>query len=97
MIPGTNRSIGYGFVAFAKADDEANAKLKLNGSIVGKKWLFVSYAERKDELTQRLKLHFKKGKYCFRSDGKGSDPSNPDGAYVRPSYNGEDGSTEGTK
>ena len=57
----------------------------------------MSYAERKEELTQRLKLHFKKGKDCFRSDGKESDPSNPDGAYVRPSDNGEDGSSQGTK
>ena len=51
MIPGSNRSIGYGFVASAKADDAANAKLKLNGWIVGKKRLFVSYAERKEERT----------------------------------------------
>ncbi|PUU78641.1 hypothetical protein B9Z19DRAFT_1064877 [Tuber borchii] len=54
MIPGTNRSIGYGFVAFAKADDAANAKLKLNGSIVGKKRLFVSYVDRKEERTRDL-------------------------------------------
>ena len=97
MIPGTNRSIGYGFVAFAKADDAANAKLKLNGSIVGKKRLFVSYAERKEERTQRLKLHFKKGKDGLRSDGKEPDPSNPEGAYARPSDNGEEPSIEGTE
>ena len=97
MIPGTNRSIWYGFVEFAKADDATNAKLKLNGSIVGKRWLFVSYVKRKEELTQRLKQHFKKGKECFRSDGKESDPSDPDGAYVRPSGNGEGGSAGGAK
>ena len=97
MIPGTNRSIGYGFVAFAKADDAANAKLKLNGSIVGKKRLFVSYAERKEERTQRLKLHFKKGKDGLRSDGKEPDPSNPEGAYAHPSDNGDERSTEGTE
>ena len=57
----------------------------------------MSYAERKEELTQRLKLHFKKGRDCFRSDGKESDPSNPDGAYVGPSDNGEDRGIEGTK
>jgi len=96
MIPGTNRSIGYGFVAFAKADDAANAKLKLNGSIVGKKRLFVSYAERKEERTQRLKLHFKKGKDGLPSDGKEPDPSNPEGVYTR-SDNREEGSTEGTE
>ena len=47
----------------------------------------------KEELTQRLKLHFKKGRDCFRSDGKESDPSNPDGAYDGPSDNGEDRGT----
>jgi len=97
MIPGTNRSIGYGFVAFAKADDAANAKLKLNGSMVGKKRLFVSYAERKEERTQRLKLHFKKGKNSPRGDGKEPNPSNPESAHAHSSDNGEEGSTEGTE
>ncbi|KAG0134452.1 hypothetical protein HOY82DRAFT_636560 [Tuber indicum] len=98
MIPGTNRSIGYGFVAFAKADDAANAKSKLNGSMVGKKRLFVSYAERKEERTQRLKLHFKKGKNCLRSDGNEPDSGNSESAHSRPLGNmEEEGSTVGTE
>ncbi|CUS07480.1 unnamed protein product [Tuber aestivum] len=97
MIPGTNRSIGYGFVAFAKADDAANAKSKLNGSMVGKKRLFVSYAERKEERTQRLKLHFKKERNGFRSDVNEVDSSNSESAQARPSDSGEEGSTEGTE
>ncbi|RPB03425.1 hypothetical protein L873DRAFT_1786872 [Choiromyces venosus 120613-1] len=97
MIPGTNRSIGYGFVAFTKADDAANAKSKLNGSMVGKKRLFVSYAERKEERTQRLKLHFKKGRNGYRNDGNEQDSSNSESAQAQPSDNGEEGSTEGTE
>ncbi|KAG0641664.1 hypothetical protein HOY80DRAFT_712412 [Tuber brumale] len=99
MIPGTNRSIGYGFVAFAKADDAANAKSNLNGSMVGKKRLFVSYAERKEERTQRLKLHFKKGKNYFRGDGNEQDSGNSESAHSCPlgSMEEEEGSTEGTE
>jgi len=65
--------------------------------MVGKKRLFVSYAERKEERTQRLKLHFKKGRNGLQGDGKKIDPSNPESAHVRPSGRGEEGSTEGTE
>ncbi|PUU78778.1 hypothetical protein B9Z19DRAFT_1064792 [Tuber borchii] len=81
---------------YGPGEDEANAKVNLNGSIVGKKRLFVTYAERNEELTQRLKLHIK-WKDGFRRDGKESDRSNPDSTNARSSDNGEDGSTEGTQ
>lgn len=53
--PGSGISRGYGFVAFAKPEDAAAAKTKLNGTMVGKKRVFISYAERKEDRTQRLK------------------------------------------
>lgn len=53
--PGSGISRGYGFVAFVKPEDAAAAKTKLNGTMVGKKRVFISYAERKEDRTQRLK------------------------------------------
>lgn len=53
--PGSGISRGYGFVAFVKQEDAAAAKAKLNGTMVGKKRVFISYAERKEDRTQRLK------------------------------------------
>lgn len=92
MIPGTNRNIGYGFVAFAKADDAATAKRKLNGSMVGKKRLFVSYAERKEERTQRLKLHFTRARGS-KGDGRElQDYTQSDAGQSRPSDTGDESS-----
>lgn len=53
--PGSGISRGYGFVAFVKPEDAAAAKTKMNGTMVGKKRVFISYAERKEDRTQRLK------------------------------------------
>jgi RNA recognition motif. (a.k.a. RRM, RBD, or RNP domain) len=51
-------SKGFGFVAFARAQEAELAKDKLHGQIVGRKKIFVSYAERKEERHSRLKLLF---------------------------------------
>jgi len=78
-------------------DNAANAKLKLNGSMVGKKRLFVRDAVQKEERTQKLKLHFKKGRNGLRGDGKEPDPSNPESAHGGPSDSREEGGAEGTE
>ncbi|KAA8905841.1 Rna binding domain 4 in polyadenylation binding protein 3, partial [Sphaerosporella brunnea] len=52
--PDSNITKGYGFVAFAKREDAENAKEKLQNSFVGKKRLFISWAERKEERSKRL-------------------------------------------
>ncbi|KAI5812065.1 hypothetical protein BZA77DRAFT_221777, partial [Pyronema omphalodes] len=41
-------SKGFGFVAFKNSADAAKAKEKMNNSLVGRKRVFVSYAERKE-------------------------------------------------
>ncbi|KAF8253148.1 hypothetical protein K440DRAFT_278433 [Wilcoxina mikolae CBS 423.85] len=51
-------SKGFGFVAFTKPEDAAKAKEKINNSLVGKKRVFVSYAERKEDRAKRLKSLF---------------------------------------
>ena len=51
-------SKGFGFVAFTKPQDAAKAKEKINNSLVGKKRVFVSYAERKEDRAKRLKSLF---------------------------------------
>ncbi|KAI5854320.1 hypothetical protein BZA05DRAFT_262890, partial [Tricharina praecox] len=56
--PESKISRGYGFVAFAKAEDAAKAKDKINNILVGKKRVFVSYAERKEDRAKRLKSIF---------------------------------------
>jgi len=56
--PESKVSRGYGFVAFAKAEDAAKAKDKINNILVGKKRVFVSYAERKEDRAKRLKSIF---------------------------------------
>lgn len=70
--PGSGISRGYGFVAFVKPEDAATAKSKLNSSMVGRKRVFVSYAERKEDRTQRLKGLFG-GKGEDKKDKKAKD------------------------
>lgn len=73
--PSSVISRGYGFVAFAKPEDAAAAKKKLNGTIVGKKRVFISYAERKEDRIQRLKGLFggDRGEIKQRTEGKAAD------------------------
>lgn len=75
MYPGSVISRGYGFVAFAKPEDAAAAKKKLNGTMVGKKRVFISYAERKEDRTQRLKDLFggDKGEIKYKREEKATD------------------------
>lgn len=51
-------SKGFGFVAFVNPSDAVVAKESLDGVIVGRKRVFVTFAERKEERTQRLKELF---------------------------------------
>jgi hypothetical protein len=51
-------SKGFGFVAFKNSADAAKAKEKMNNSLVGRKRVFVSYAERKEDRAKRLKSLF---------------------------------------
>jgi hypothetical protein len=60
-ISGSEISRGFGFVAFTKSENAALAKSKVNGTVVGKKRVFVSYAERKEDRVKRLKELFEKG------------------------------------
>lgn len=73
--PSSVISRGYGFVAFAKPEDAAAAKKKLNGTIVGKKRVFISYAERKEDRIQRLKGLFggDRGEIKHKKEGKAAD------------------------
>ena len=51
-------SKGFGFVAFTKAEDAARAKDEVNNSLIGRKRVFVSYAEKKEDRAKRLKSLF---------------------------------------
>lgn len=51
-------SKGFGFVAFVNPSDAVVAKESLDGVILGRKRVFVTFAERKEERTQRLKELF---------------------------------------
>jgi len=51
-------SKGFGFVAFSRAQEAELAKDKLHGQVVGRKKIFVSYAEKKDDRHTRLRQLF---------------------------------------
>lgn len=51
-------SKGFGFVAFSKPQEADLAKEKMHGSMVGRKKIFVSYAEKKEDRQARLKALF---------------------------------------
>jgi hypothetical protein len=51
-------SKGFGFVAYSCPQEAELAKNKLHGLIVGRKKVFVSYAEKKEERQTRLKVLF---------------------------------------
>ncbi|OLL23749.1 mRNA export factor crp79, partial [Neolecta irregularis DAH-3] len=57
-VSGTGISRGFGFVMFSRSEDALAAKEALDSQIVGKKRLFVSYAESKEKREQRLKEFF---------------------------------------
>ncbi|KAF8468176.1 hypothetical protein BDZ91DRAFT_100044 [Kalaharituber pfeilii] len=55
-------SKGFGFVAFVNPADAVIAKEHLDGAILGRKRVFVTFAERREERTQRLRELFEQKK-----------------------------------
>src|SRR5438270_10239041 len=51
-------SKGFGFVAFSRSQEAEAAKDELHGQVVGRKKIFVSYAEKKEDRHMRLKQLF---------------------------------------
>lgn len=51
-------SKGFGFVAFSRPQEAENAREKVHGIMLGRKKVFVSYAEKKEERHARLKILF---------------------------------------
>lgn len=66
--PSSGISKGFGFVAFASPQDATKAKAALDGRVVGRKRIFITYAERKEDRIQRLKAIF---------EGRGTEGSSP--------------------
>ncbi|KAK9386959.1 hypothetical protein V1515DRAFT_621801 [Lipomyces mesembrius] len=56
--PNTSVSRNFGFVAFRSPDDALKAREAMDGKLIGKKRIFVSFAERKDDRSQRLRQIF---------------------------------------
>lgn len=71
-------SKGFGFVAFVNPTDAVTAKEQLDGVILGRKRVFVTFAERKEERTQRLKELFENKKE-FNSNDVPQSPSSEAG------------------
>lgn len=56
--PKTKKSLGFGFVCFSNPDEANNAMMKLNGSLIDGKPLYVNLAQRKDQRRKHLeKIH----------------------------------------
>jgi RNA recognition motif. (a.k.a. RRM, RBD, or RNP domain) len=51
-------SKGFGFVAFSRPQEADIAKEKLHGIVIGRKKIFVNYAEKKEDRQMRLKVLF---------------------------------------
>src|SRR5277367_2637705 len=51
-------SKGFGFVAFSRPQEAQLAREKMQGAIVGRKKIFVSFAEKKEDRQNRLKALF---------------------------------------
>ena len=73
-------SKGFGFVAFVNPTDAVTAKEQLDGVILGRKRVFVTFAERKEERTQRLKELFENRKDSGSTDVPQSPPPEAGGA-----------------
>ncbi|WBW71813.1 poly(A) binding protein Crp79 [Schizosaccharomyces osmophilus] len=74
--PNSGISKGYGFVAFHRIEEAIAAKERLNGAMIGKKRIFVCFAERKTDRIRRLQELFAEQ----RTTGNGS----PSSIFVRP-------------
>ena len=51
-------SKGFGFVAFSRSQEAQLARDKMHGAIIGRKKIFVSFAEKKEDRQARLKALF---------------------------------------
>uniref|UniRef100_A0ACD5WS72 Uncharacterized protein n=1 Tax=Avena sativa TaxID=4498 RepID=A0ACD5WS72_AVESA len=58
MVDSQGRSMGYGFVSFQTAEAVREAMGEMNGKMIGKKPLYVSVAQRKEERRSILVAHF---------------------------------------
>ncbi|EPX71287.1 poly(A) binding protein Crp79 [Schizosaccharomyces octosporus yFS286] len=74
--PNSGISKGYGFVAFHRIEEAIAAKDRLNGAMIGKKRIFVCFAERKTDRIRRLQELF--------ADQRATSNSSPSSIFVRP-------------
>src|SRR5579862_1772932 len=51
-------SKGFGFIAFSRPQEAEFARERVHGTIIGRKKVFVSYAEKKEDRQMRLKILF---------------------------------------
>jgi RNA recognition motif-containing protein len=51
-------SKGFGFVAFSRPQEADLARESMHGTVVGRKKIFVGYAEKKEDRRMRLKVFF---------------------------------------
>ncbi|CAJ2629794.1 unnamed protein product [Trifolium pratense] len=58
MLDSRGHSTGSGFVAFSTPEEADKAMNEMNGKFVGRKPLFVSVAQRKEERKAQLQAHF---------------------------------------
>ncbi|KAI3513631.1 hypothetical protein L1887_20967 [Cichorium endivia] len=58
MVDSRGVSKGFGFVAFSTQEEAKKAMAEMNRKMVGRKPLYVSVAERKDERSARLQAQF---------------------------------------
>ncbi|EEB08149.2 poly(A) binding protein Crp79 [Schizosaccharomyces japonicus yFS275] len=78
----TGISKGYGFVAFRRPEEAYAARESLNGAMIGKKRIFVCFAERKEERVRRLQAMYGdvQGKALSLQTGEAKTPS----LFVKP-------------
>ncbi|MQM02597.1 hypothetical protein Taro_035355 [Colocasia esculenta] len=58
MLDSNGQSRGSGFVAFSLSDEASHAIKAMHGKIIGKKPLYVAFAERKEERKAKLQAYF---------------------------------------
>ncbi|EPY53428.1 poly(A) binding protein Crp79 [Schizosaccharomyces cryophilus OY26] len=74
--PNSGISKGYGFVAFHRIEEAIAAKERLNGAMIGKKRIFVCFAERKTDRIRRLQELF--------AEQRATDNVSKSSIFVRP-------------